>query len=230
MNCLSAMFKYLLYLLNLIFVAGGILLIVVGSIMLSTMGNFTSFDGAVNTQTIPICIIVIGCVTFVVAFFGCCGTIRENACCTTIYTSMVFILFILQLVLTCWVFVNRSAFLRDMTNLVSLLWNSKDYGAMGVLEETFGCCGDTSYTNYGNIGLSIPGTCCGFLDRQTTCTTQSVYQSRPGCSEKFEEFWNDNMDIIRWSGLGLCIFDLIVFLIAGALTNCMRTQNGGRQV
>lgn len=87
MNCLSAMFKYLLYLLNLIFVAGGILLIVVGSIMLSTMGNFTAFDGAVNTQTIPITILVLGCVTFVVAFFGCCGTIRENACCTTIVSG-----------------------------------------------------------------------------------------------------------------------------------------------
>jgi len=81
------MFKYLLYLLNLVFVAGGILLIVVGSIMLSTMGNFTAFDGGVNTQTIPICIIVIGSVTFVVAFFGCCGTIRENACCTTIVST-----------------------------------------------------------------------------------------------------------------------------------------------
>ncbi|EDW31443.1 GL11134 [Drosophila persimilis] len=79
------MFKYLLYFLNLIFVIGGILLIVVGSIMLSTMGNFTAFEGAINTQTIPIIIITIGCVTFLVAFFGCCGTIRENACCTTIF-------------------------------------------------------------------------------------------------------------------------------------------------
>jgi len=63
-------------------------MIVVGSIMLSTMGNFTAFEGAVNTQTIPICIIVIGSVTFVVAFFGCCGTIRENACCTTVVSYL----------------------------------------------------------------------------------------------------------------------------------------------
>ncbi|KAH8373007.1 hypothetical protein KR009_010041 [Drosophila setifemur] len=230
MNCLSAMFKYLLYLLNLIFVAGGILLIVVGSIMLSTMGNFSSFDGANNTQTIPITIIVIGCVTFVVAFFGCCGTIRENACCTTIYTSMMFVLFILQLVLTCWVFVNRSAFLGDMSNLVRNLWNNQEYTAMGVLEDTFGCCGNTGYLNYKSINLPVPGTCCGYLDRQANCTDASVYQQRPGCNAKFTDFWYDNMDIIRWSGLGICIFELLVFLIAGALTNCMRRQNAGRQV
>lgn len=102
------MFKYLLYFLNIVFVVsfmnnediwnqwwhrafhlqlGGILLIVVGSLILSAMGNFYSAFTSFSPQTIPICIIVIGCVVFVVAFFGCCGTIRENACCTSIVSS-----------------------------------------------------------------------------------------------------------------------------------------------
>lgn len=140
---------------------------------------------------------------------------------------MMFILFILQLVLTCWVFVNRNAFLGDMSNLVSNLWSNKDYTAMGLLEDAFSCCGNTGYSNYGSVGLTVPGTCCGYLDRQAVCNDSYVYQSRPGCNSKFTEFWDDNMDIIRWSGLGICIFELVVFLIAGALTNCMRRQNAG---
>lgn len=110
MNCLSATFKYLLYFLNIVFVVcvfygrqglsecnvwhnplalqlGGILLIVVGSLILSEMGNVFAFTTAFSPQTIPICIIVIGCVIFVVSFFGCCGTSRENACCTTIVSD-----------------------------------------------------------------------------------------------------------------------------------------------
>lgn len=230
MGCLSGIVNFILYIVNIVFLIVGILLIVLGSIMLSDLSRFDVAGNGTDPNTIPICVTVLGGLIFVVSFFGCYGIFRQSVCMTGAYTSMVFVLFILQLVLTCWVFVNRSAFLGDMSNLVNLLWDSHDYTAMGVLEETFGCCGDTSYTNYNNIGLSVPGTCCGYLDRQATCNTPSVYQSRPGCSAKFEEFWNDNMDIIRWSGLGLCIFDLVVFLIAGALTNCMRSQNAGRQV
>ncbi|XP_017125779.1 23 kDa integral membrane protein [Drosophila elegans] len=228
MGCLSGIVNFILYIVNVVFLIVGILLIVLGSIMLSDLSHFDRADGT-NPDTIPICITVLGCLIFVVSFFGCYGIFRQSACMTGAYTSMVFILFILQLVLTCWVFVNRSAFLGDMRNLVSTLWNSQEYTALGVLEETFGCCGNTSYSNYKAIGLPVPGTCCGYLNRQQTCSTPSVYTSKPGCNDKFEEFWNDNMDIIRWSGLGLCIFDLIVFLIAGALTNCMRTQGAGGQ-
>ncbi|KAH8267075.1 hypothetical protein KR018_001717 [Drosophila ironensis] len=226
MNCLSSICKYVLYCFNLIFVIVGILLIVFGSLMLTSIENVSDFDGAVTPISFEVITIVIGCVTFLVAFFGCCGTIRENICLTKLYTSMMFVLFILQLVLTCWVFVNRSAFLGDMSKLVSNLWDNKDYTAMGLLEDAFGCCGNTGYSDYTNtLNTTVPGTCCGFLDRTSTCPTPSVYQSRPGCNAKFTDFWYDNMDIIRWSGLGICIFELVVFLIAGALTNCMRRQN-----
>ncbi|XP_016978735.1 CD82 antigen [Drosophila rhopaloa] len=229
MGCLSGIVNFILYIVNIVFLIVGILLIVLGSIMLSDLSHFDSAGDGTNTNTIPICVTVLGCLIFVVSFFGCFGIFKQSACMTGAYTSMVFVLFILQLVLTCWVFVNRNAFLGDMSNLVTLLWNSKDYNAMGVLEETFGCCGNTGYANYNANNIAVPGTCCGYLDRQQTCNNPSVYQSRPGCNFKFEQFWDDNMDIIRWSGLGLCIFDLIVFLIAGALTNCMRNQNAGRQ-
>lgn len=82
MGCLSSICKYLLYCFNLIFVTIGVLLIVFGSLMLSSMQKSTDFEGSVKSLSFPISVIVIGCVTFLVAFFGCCGTIRENACLT----------------------------------------------------------------------------------------------------------------------------------------------------
>ncbi|KAH8236979.1 hypothetical protein KR038_001591 [Drosophila bunnanda] len=227
MGCLSGIVNFILYIVNIVFLIVGILLIVLGSIMLSDLSHIDVIGDGTNTNTIPICITVLGCLIFVVSFFGCYGIFRQSACMTGAYTSMIFVLFILQLVITCWVFVNRSAFINDMENMVTLLWNSQDYNAIGVLEETFGCCGSTGYESYS--GSSVPGTCCGYVNRSTVCSVPSAYIYRPGCIDKFGEFWYDNMDIIRWSGLGICIFELIVFLIAGALTNCMRRQGAGRQ-
>ncbi|EDW31444.1 GL11135 [Drosophila persimilis] len=227
MGCLSGIVNFILYVVNVVFLIVGILLIVLGSIMLADINRFAGMSEVEHTNTIPICITVIGCLIFVVSFFGCYGLFRQSACMTGAYTSMIFVLFILQLVLTCWVFVNRTAFLNDMRSLVTSLWNTNDSEAFGVLEVTFNCCGNTGYANYGN--QTVPGTCCGFANRQTSCSSQ-IYETKPGCNDKFEEFWYDNMDIIRWSGLGIVLFELLVFIFAGALTNCMRRENAGRQV
>ncbi|EDW74140.1 uncharacterized protein Dwil_GK21772 [Drosophila willistoni] len=219
MNCLSAMFKYLLYILNLVFVAGGILCIVVGSIMLSNMGDFTAFEGAVNTQTIPITIIVIGCVTFIVAFFGCCGTIRENACCTRIYAICMFILFALQLTLSIWIFVQNDKFLNKMGEVVDTAWNENDAakGApMDALQLAFKCCGRSSYADY----TVVPASCCGYKDTSRTCES-TIYTEREGCREKFVDFWASNTDLIRWSSLIIALCELGIFLLACCLASAM---------
>ncbi|XP_068147112.1 23 kDa integral membrane protein-like [Drosophila tropicalis] len=230
MNCLAGIVNFILYVVNVVFLVIGILLIVLGSIMLSHINQFTGVANLIDTNTIPICITVLGVLIFVISFFGCCGIFKQSTCMTGTYATMIFILFILELVLTCWVFVNRSAFVRDMTALVNTVWDentaANDY-PMGVLELAFNCCGDISYLDYGN--QTIPGTCCGNTNRTATCSSD-VYVFKQGCSEKMTEFWEDNTNIIRWSGLGICIFELIVFLLAGALTNCMRQSNSGRNV
>ncbi|XP_016957919.1 CD63 antigen [Drosophila biarmipes] len=224
MNCLSAMFKYLLYLLNLIFVAGGILLIVVGSIMLSTMGSFTAFEGAVNTQTIPICIIVIGSVTFLVAFFGCCGTIRENACCTTIYAICMLILFGLQLALSIWIFAANDSFLTSMGKVVDKAMDENDAAQgypMDALQLAFNCCGNSGYTDYAST--TVPASCCGYKDRSRTCEA-TIYTQRPGCRAEFVDFWASNTDLIRWSSLIIALFELGIFIMSCCLASAMRKR------
>lgn len=223
MNCLSSMFKYILYLLNVIFVAGGVLLIVVGSIMLSSMGDFTSFSEAVNTQTIPIIIIIIGCVTFVIAFFGCCGTIRENACCTTIYAVCMFILFALQLTLSIWIFVESDSFLTKMGEIVDTAWNERDSTnsyPMDALQLAFDCCGRTGFEDYEG---TVPSSCCGYKDRTATCG-YNIYSVRPGCRNEFTDFWRTNMNIIRWSSLFIALFELGIFVISCCLASAMRRR------
>ncbi|ALC42346.1 Tsp42Eb [Drosophila busckii] len=222
MNCLSATFKYLLYLLNVVFVAGGILLIVVGSIMLSSMGTFGSFSDSISTQTIPICIIVLGCVIFIVSFFGCCGTIRENSCCTTIYAVCMFILFVLQLTLSIWIFVQNDKFVSKMGELVDTAWTQNDATngyPMDVLQLSFQCCGKTGYQDY----VTVPASCCGYSDRTKACDV-SIYSHRPPCRQEFTDFWRSNTRIISWSSLVIALFELGIFIISCCLASAMRKR------
>ncbi|MBH0213511.1 hypothetical protein GH794_15545, partial [Listeria monocytogenes] len=104
--------KYLIYIANIVFLVCGVLIIVLGSFMVGNLGDISSFDEAINVETLPILIIILGCIIFVISFVGCCGAIRENSCLMTTYAVFMFILFVLQVVLVVWVFIKRDEFLK----------------------------------------------------------------------------------------------------------------------
>ncbi|ALC42345.1 Tsp42Ej, partial [Drosophila busckii] len=79
----------------------------------------------------------------------------------------------------------------------------------------FDCCGDSGYQDYSNTQI-VPGTCCGYTNANAACPA-SIYTMRPGCNAKFVSFWSDNTNLIRWAGLGICIYEFIVFFLAGIL-------------
>lgn len=50
----------------------------IGIAALLAMDSVGEMIPAINT--IPVVVIVIGCIVFLISFFGCCGAIRENRC------------------------------------------------------------------------------------------------------------------------------------------------------
>ncbi|XP_023291920.2 23 kDa integral membrane protein-like [Lucilia cuprina] len=221
MDCLANIVKYILYIFNLIFVICGILLIVLGSLMLKNIGDFSDFPEA-NTETIPILIIILGCIVFVVAFFGCCGSIRESICCTTTYAVFMFILFALQVALVVWIFVKRQQFLNTMGEAVDKAWEKNDSAngyPMNALQIALNCCGKTSYLNYGG---NVPSSCCGTMTGECP---QSVYVNKPGCRDTFVDFWATNTNIIRYAGIGVALVELVAFTFACCLASSIRKSS-----
>ncbi|XP_039956553.1 CD63 antigen [Bactrocera neohumeralis] len=223
MNFFASIVKYLIYIANIVFLVCGVLIIVLGSFMVGNLGDISSFDEAINVDTLPILIIILGCIIFVISFVGCCGAIRENSCLMTTYAVFMFILFVLQVVLVVWVFIKRDEFLKTMTDLVSTAWNENDSAKgfpMDALQLSFKCCGKTSYNDYISAGKDVPVSCCGSLDA-TVCTAD-VYQTKPGCTAEFVGFWQTNTNIIRFAGIAVAAIELAVFTIACCLASSMR--------
>ncbi|XP_059485056.1 tetraspanin-4-like [Neocloeon triangulifer] len=95
MGCGSEAVKYLLFAFNLVFCLGGIALLVLGSIIQWNIENYGSlFPGDVALP--GIILIIVGGITFVVAFVGCCGAIRESVCLILTFAICLMALFILQ--------------------------------------------------------------------------------------------------------------------------------------
>ncbi|KAF6207174.1 hypothetical protein GE061_018413 [Apolygus lucorum] len=73
MSCI----KYLLFLFNLLFAISGIVILSVGIMIHEMYSNYSVFIGD-KLFSLPLIFIVVGIFIFVVAFFGCCGAIKES--------------------------------------------------------------------------------------------------------------------------------------------------------
>ena len=57
----------------------GVALIITGGVIQGLYAQYLDFLGN-EFLSAPMLFIVVGAIIFLVAFFGCCGAIRENAC------------------------------------------------------------------------------------------------------------------------------------------------------
>jgi CD63 antigen len=62
-----------------IFQVAGIAILAVGALIQNFYSNYTDFLHG-NFYVGPVLLIILGVIAFVVAFFGCCGALKENHC------------------------------------------------------------------------------------------------------------------------------------------------------
>ncbi|XP_013098720.1 23 kDa integral membrane protein-like [Stomoxys calcitrans] len=221
MDCGGVFVKYVLFIFNILFVICGILLIIFGSIMLSSIGDIKDVVSTYESHSVPIAVLVLGCIIFVISFLGCCGAIRENSCCTMTYSVIMFLLFLCQLALVIIIWVKRQDILNAMNYSIKTIWDQRqsDRSLMDGLELSLKCCGYNGPTDY--TGESVPKSCCG-----ASATNCSIVEAllRPGCLKAFDRVWTKNFDIIRYAGLGVAGIELVAFIFACCLANQVRNN------
>uniref|UniRef100_T1GKG0 Uncharacterized protein n=1 Tax=Megaselia scalaris TaxID=36166 RepID=T1GKG0_MEGSC len=167
-NCI----KYTLFAFNLVFVITGIILIAVG---VGVAGTFNEYDSFLQAKfySITTFLIVIGVFIFIIAFFGCCGAIKENYWMILIFSVLLGIIFILELAAGISGYVLRN----DAETLIGkqleeTMAKYKEDPTIGSLwdytQREFSCCGTNSYKDWklGSIDLNnytvskVPMTCC----------------------------------------------------------------------
>jgi len=181
--------KLMMYILNIIFLAVGAALLACGIwLVLSPnsgyfldMGDMVNMDTALWNVAIYI-IIAVGGVIVLIAFVGCLGTCTESKCFLMIYSIVVILAILLQLVIIGLI----AAFYtsmglqvgEDMKQQVQLSYMSEDLNSSDTISRSwnrmqiqFECCGsygsnDYRLNNYVTVILNqaVPWTCCRLED------------------------------------------------------------------
>ena len=77
-----------------LFQLSGLCLIVTGGVIQGVYSQYLDFLGDQFFST-PVFLVIVGCVIFFVAFFGCCGAIKENHCMTFTFAILLGIIFLM---------------------------------------------------------------------------------------------------------------------------------------
>ena len=84
---------FLVMYLIFIFQISGIAILTVGALMQNFYSNYTDFLHG-NFYVAPLLLIILGVIVFVVAFFGCCGAVKENLCMIMTVSWLAFVYFL----------------------------------------------------------------------------------------------------------------------------------------
>jgi len=211
--------RYLLFILNFCLVITGIIIISVGA---TVQGVYHGVHGFLddNYFTIPKLLIAIGVIIFIVAFFGCCGAIKENYCMVLTFAVLMITIFILELSagISGYVLRNEAAVMlknnlnrtmSDYTNVTYLtkLWDE--------VQRDFECCGLDGPNDWMLQPIQgVPVSCCKVESGLVTTLNCNITNAFPkGCLNKLSVYVKEHAVSLGTAGVILAMIQLIgVFL------------------
>ncbi|KAJ8978667.1 hypothetical protein NQ317_019103 [Molorchus minor] len=216
MDCSAILRSYsrlILILLNLVFLVTGIIVISVG---ISAKAYYNEFDKFLDPKYIYISdlLIIIGAIIFIVAFLGCCGAVKENAFVTTTFSTLLVVIFVLEVVAV----IGGVVLKHKAENLVvqTLKDTMKEYGNDTEITDTwdrvqteFKCCGVTNFTdwNFNNSTTEyLPKSCCAKLV-ESTCPADKAYET--GCLDELVHYAKTHTTIIEVVGLTMTLIQYV---------------------
>ncbi|EEB16799.1 CD63 antigen, putative [Pediculus humanus corporis] len=213
--------KYLLFFFNLLFALTGVAILVIGGLLQSVYHNYSQFVNE-NFTFLPILIIVTGAVIFIITFFGCCGTVKENHCMISTFASLLLILFVIELVAGIGAFIFHNYLKQIIENRMESSLEHYDSEpdikkSWDILHTDLHCCGVNGTADWNG---KIPLSCCPIVNQDEQCTQADAYET--GCFEKMYLFINQNSLILAGIAVVVAFIQLVGVLFACCLAHSIR--------
>ncbi|XP_023310182.1 CD63 antigen-like [Anoplophora glabripennis] len=234
MTCSDLMRKYSRYLLvlfNIFFSITGVIIISVG---ISAKAYYHEFDTFLDNKYFYVSdlLIIVGAIIFLIAFFGCCGAVKENSCMTTTFSTLLIIIFILEIIagVSGMLLKNKTeAFLTETLNTTMKQYSENNTEIAEIWDKVqteFKCCGIYNSTDWTDVGnKEIPMSCCKIPPATMNsfqCNTTNAYHT--GCLQEFGDFIRDHVTTIGGVGIGLAAIQLLGILLACYLAKAIRSD------
>lgn len=159
--------KYLLFGFNLLFFLIGLALIILGAALQTKFSDISHIIGD-SELSLAYVLIGIGAIIFIVAFFGCCGAIKENYCMLNTFAIFILFVFVLEIgTAVAGIILKRAIGKRVAHGLESSMaeYEKKNSvrSAWDFIQTQFSCCGAKNATEwFGNLRKKnvVPDSCC----------------------------------------------------------------------
>uniref|UniRef100_A0A8D9A275 Tetraspanin n=1 Tax=Cacopsylla melanoneura TaxID=428564 RepID=A0A8D9A275_9HEMI len=224
MSCI----KYILFFFNLLFSISGLVLIATGVIIRNAYYNYSLFiDDKFSSP--PWVLIIVGVSVFVVAFFGCCGAIRESNCMLIMFSILLFIIVLLEtLVVLSGFFLQKDISLMIQTKMNASIPDYSDNQDVkkywDIMQLDLKCCGVKSDVDWAPLFAppSLPHSCCPDIGIQDNCTTES--SSQKGCMDALVNLLASYSQTILIAAGSVALLELIGCLFACCLASSIRSE------
>ena len=171
--------------------------------------------------------VFVGTITFLIAFFGCCGSWFQSKCLLITYLSSIIIIMLLEILIgvVCFIFQSQisltlqSELLNGIQHRYSLNDTNGIKSTWDHLQSNFHCCGVNNYTDWYQIEawpdkMQLPSSCCKPLNgtavdcgQDTDINTENIWKH--GCYQKIRYYLLTN---IHGVGITSIIFAFIQFM------------------
>ncbi|XP_067120252.1 CD63 antigen-like [Centruroides vittatus] len=210
--------KYLTFFFNFLFVLFGLVFIVIGSLALGGVEEFSKISSKLHAPIILL--IVLGCAVLLLSFFGCCGAIKENYCMLMTFSVIIFLIFIVELAvgISAYVFRNKiSENIKEASKEILEKYNndSSDKDFWDNIQKTYNCCGIDGPKDWEETFPSpkLPDSCC--FTNATTCQMGGDNVRLDGC-------YNEIVKILKeysWK-IGIAALVIAFLQLVGMIFGC----------
>uniref|UniRef100_UPI00358EEAE0 CD63 antigen-like n=1 Tax=Myxine glutinosa TaxID=7769 RepID=UPI00358EEAE0 len=230
--------KYLVFLANFLFWLSGLGLIVVGVMAHLKYSVFSVLTGQ-SIDYLIFAIILIGAIIFVVAFFGCCGAVRENNWMITLFTVLLILIFVAELGagIAAYIFKQEvKDIIDERTKNTINLYPEEGEKSVDFIQQKFNCCGGQDYKDwFGSAAWvaktprnndNVPDSCC--KDVKKGCGRNIIQQSKQneihtmGCIPKAVSLVKGNLMLMGSVLGGIILIELLATVFACCLMRGIR--------
>ncbi|KAI4460948.1 tetraspanin [Holotrichia oblita] len=180
-----------------------------------------------SLELAPTLLIIVGSIVFVIAFFGCCGAVRESTCMLTTYAVILLILFLLQVAVAVYAFLQirdtdgLKTHFRSALNKLFGTYNTDPVATetVDIIQRSYQCCGmnASSEMSFGNG--SYFQSCCA-ADIQGPCTVPFA----TGCFQAVYDFVVGAIKVIGIVAISISAIEIFGAIAALCLSSSIKNQ------
>lgn len=219
-----------MFFFNLVFALCGLCIVAFAGLCLYTLMDSSNFVQDLFLYPIVVFLVIGGIIVFI-AFFGCCGSVKEHHCMLTSFGVLLVALFVIELAVVAAGYFYRDEISHRYKDLLSdgvKEYNTNDDAKKLIddLQLYFRCCGVDGPSDYN--ALSMPDSCCdnfpnsthGGPDAPQTCTIASAYTR--GCYRTSQTEFASFLWAFGIFGACVSVIQLIGIVFAFCLARSIR--------